>query len=152
MAVPLQLSRRRLPICSFQKFMPATFEQKPSESTSLTPGATPVDAVPSATPWEAPAEVPSEGEQWLRSFFDNAPIGIYRTLPNGHVLMANPTLMQMLGYPPCTELAALNLDQEAFAPTSRLSQFKARLELEGDIKGLESVSYTHLTLPTICSV
>jgi len=138
MAVPLQLSRRRLPICSFQKFMPATFEQKPSESTSLTPGATPVDAVPSATPWEAPAEVPSECEQWLRSFFDNAPIGIYRTLPNGHVLMANPTLMQMLGYPPCTELASLNLDQEAFASTSRRSQFKARLELEGDIKGLES--------------
>ncbi len=118
--------------------MPTTFEQERSELTKLSSDASPANEVASTGLWEASVDGRSESEQWLRSFFDNAPIGIYRTTPDGHVLMANPTLVQMLGYASHAELTSLNLDQQAFAPTYRRSEFKARLETEGQIKGLES--------------
>ena len=35
-----------------------------------------------------------------RNLFYNSPMGIYRTNPNGRILMANPSLFRMLGYLP----------------------------------------------------
>ncbi|MBU7024839.1 MAG: PAS domain S-box protein [Theionarchaea archaeon] len=39
-----------------------------------------------------------ESEEKYRNLFENAPLGIYRTTPDGHILMANPTLIHLLGY------------------------------------------------------
>lgn len=34
----------------------------------------------------------------FRSIFENAIVGIYRTTPDGKVLMVNPFLVKLLGY------------------------------------------------------
>ncbi len=70
-----------------------------------------------------------------RDIFENVPTGIYRTTPDGHVLLANPALIQMLGSS-FDELASRNLELE-FEPRYRREQFKERLEQEGTIQGLE---------------
>jgi PAS domain S-box-containing protein len=41
----------------------------------------------------------TKSEQHYRSLFDNLPIGIYRTTPQGLVLDVNPMLVKMFGYP-----------------------------------------------------
>ena len=74
----------------------------------------------------------------FRTLFENAPIGIYRTTPDGRILMANPTLLRMLECASFAELALRNLEGEGFEPTYLRSQFKERLEREGEVKGLES--------------
>jgi len=42
---------------------------------------------------------PVADEQQYRALFENVPIGLYITTPDGHILDANPTLVRMLGYP-----------------------------------------------------
>jgi two-component system sensor histidine kinase/response regulator len=37
-------------------------------------------------------------EEAYRGLFENAPIGIYRSSPQGHIILANPALLQMLGF------------------------------------------------------
>jgi PAS domain S-box-containing protein len=79
-----------------------------------------------------------ESEEKYRNLFENAPLGIYRTTPDGHILMANPTLIQLLGYETFEELAARNLDEEGFEAGYPRITFKEYLEREGQISGLES--------------
>jgi len=55
-------------------------------------------------------------EASYRNLFENTPIGIYRTTPDGRILMANPALLEMLGYSSLEELAAHNLEPEGYAP------------------------------------
>jgi PAS domain S-box-containing protein len=79
-----------------------------------------------------------ESEEKYRNLFDNAPLGIYRTTPDGHILMANPTLIHLLGYTTFEDLAAHNLEEEGFEAGYPRLTFKEFLEREGQISGLES--------------
>jgi len=79
-----------------------------------------------------------ESEERFKDLFENSPIGIYRTTPDGRILMANPTLLQMLGYSSFQELASRNLEEEGYAPDYPRNRFKAEMESNGEIKGLES--------------
>ena len=79
-----------------------------------------------------------ESEQKYRDLFENAPIGIYRTTPDGHILMVNPAVVRMLGYDSFEELAQRNLEEEGFEPEYPRSQFKELMEREGQVIGLES--------------
>ena len=85
-----------------------------------------------------PAERASEHERGFSDSFLNVPIGIYRTSADGRILLANPALLRMLGYPSFAELARHDLEDGEFEPTYQRAQFKERLEREGEIKGLES--------------
>ena len=78
-----------------------------------------------------------ESEERFRSLFENAPIGIYRTAPDGRILEANPSLIQMLGYSSFKELVARNLESEGFEPDYPRSRFKELIERDGEIRGLE---------------
>lgn len=78
-----------------------------------------------------------ESEQY-KSFLDHAPIGIYRTTPDGCILMGNQTLAHMLGYSSFEELSQRNLEEEGFEPEYPRSQFKKLMEREGQVIGLES--------------
>ncbi|MBN2201384.1 PAS domain S-box protein [bacterium] len=78
-------------------------------------------------------------EERFRGLFENATIGIYRTTPNGRILLANPALVRMLGYPSFEELAERNLNDPGFEPGYVRSEFKERIEREGAVAGLESV-------------
>ncbi|MBN2347068.1 MAG: PAS domain S-box protein [Candidatus Aminicenantes bacterium] len=77
-------------------------------------------------------------EERYRQLFENVPIGIYRTTPDGHIVDANPALVQMLGYGSFAELAARNLERDGFEPGYDRAGFIQLLEREGEIRGLEA--------------
>lgn len=79
-----------------------------------------------------------ESEERYHSLFDNTTIGFYRTTPDGKILMANPTIIRLLGYNSFEQLANRNLNIEGFEPNYSREDFKQRLEVEGEIKGFES--------------
>jgi PAS domain S-box-containing protein len=79
-----------------------------------------------------------QSEASYRDLFENTPIGIYRTAPDGRILMANPALLEMLGYSSFGELAARNLEPEGYAPTYDRGQFLAAFEGGGEVKGHEA--------------
>jgi len=77
-------------------------------------------------------------EERYRLLFEHAPIGIYRTTPDGRILMANPALIRMMGYGSFYELSLRNLGAEGFEPTYDRKQFQESIEREGQVRGLES--------------
>ncbi len=78
-------------------------------------------------------------EERFRSLYENATIGIYRTAPDGRILLANPALVRMLGYSSFEELAERNLNQVGFEPGYERREFKERIERDGAVVGLESI-------------
>ena len=79
-----------------------------------------------------------ESEERFRSLVQNATVGIYRTTPESRILMANPSLVKMLGYANFEELSARELGEDAFARGYSRTAFRERIDREGEIKGLET--------------
>ena len=79
-----------------------------------------------------------ESEESFRSLYENATIGIYRTTPDGIILMANQALVKMLGFGSFDELAGKNLNNEGFEPDPSRQEYQRRIEKEGEIRGQES--------------
>jgi len=80
-----------------------------------------------------------ESEERHRHLFENIPTGVYRTTPDGRILMASSALIRMLGYSSFDELASHNLEkEEGFQSINYRRQFKELLEREGEVIGLES--------------
>jgi PAS domain S-box-containing protein len=79
-----------------------------------------------------------ESEERFRTLFENATIGIYRTMPDGRILLANPALVRMLGYSSFEELERRNLEKEGFPPDFPRGRFRLMIEKEGEVRGLES--------------
>src|SRR5205085_621079 len=73
---------------------------------------------------------------------ENAPIGIYRTTPDGRIVMANPALVRMLGFETFEDLCARNLENDGFDASSPRAQFKRVLDADGEIKQMESAWIT----------
>ncbi|MBC8103047.1 MAG: PAS domain S-box protein [Cytophagales bacterium] len=89
-----------------------------------------------------PASEPSfrDSEQGqFDSLFRNIPTGIYRTTPEGRILLANPALLRMLGYERFEEIASLNLEVDGGHSSYSRAHFRQRMEAEGEVRGLESV-------------
>ncbi|MDP1677505.1 MAG: PAS domain S-box protein [Bacteroidota bacterium] len=78
-----------------------------------------------------------KSEEQYRQLYENVPIGIYRTTPDGRILASNPALTRMLGYSSFEDYANRNLEQEPDTVYPR-SVFKERLERDGSITGLEA--------------
>lgn len=81
----------------------------------------------------------SGNEESFKSLFENSTIGLYRTTPEGEILMVNPEALRMLGYSSLEELKTRNLEKEGFHPNYSRMKFKERLEEKGQVKGLESI-------------
>lgn len=79
-------------------------------------------------------------EKQFRSLFENVPIGIYRTTPDGRILLANPALVDMLGYESAEEMATRNLeaDTQFFEPDYSRDEFRRQLDEEGEVRGIEA--------------
>ncbi len=77
-------------------------------------------------------------EERFRSLFENVAIGLYRTTPDGKILLANPTLIDMIGYSSFEELSHLNLEKAGFTPQYSRHEFKQKIEKKGQVVGLES--------------
>ncbi len=77
-------------------------------------------------------------EENYRSIFNDSPIGIYRTTPEGRILMLNPALVRMLGYESMEEVLALNVAIADFTSDRSREEFREELEKKGVIHGLEA--------------
>jgi len=77
-------------------------------------------------------------EQQYRNLFENVPIGIYRTTPDGRILMANPALLEMLGYSRFEEIAGRNLELSTEAVPTERSRFRELLERNGRLRRFET--------------
>ena len=73
-----------------------------------------------------------------RAVFEDAPIGIYRTTPEGEIVMANQALIEMLGYETFDELGQRDLKIDGYHPDYPRSEFKERMEEDGQVRGLEA--------------
>ena len=78
-------------------------------------------------------------EERFRSLYENVAIGIYRTSVDGRIIMANPAMVNMLGFDSFEQLAQRNLEKEGYEPGYPRSEFLETMKKEGMITGLESV-------------
>ena len=81
----------------------------------------------------------SQTEKRFRNLYNDAAIGLYRTNSKGEILLANKTLVKMLGFQSFEELAAQNLNESAYSPTYQRKSFIDDIEREGEIKDKEAV-------------
>lgn len=79
-----------------------------------------------------------QSELQFRGLYENATIGIYRTSINGKILMANPTIIKMLGYESFDEISKLNAKDSYYKPETR-EEFKKILLQKGRVVGFESL-------------
>lgn len=73
-----------------------------------------------------------------RAAFEHSLIGLYRTTPDGRILLANQALIDMLGFSSFAELAKRNLHLGGYGPEYPRSRFVERIERENAIIGLDS--------------
>ncbi|MGA3287705.1 MAG: PAS domain S-box protein, partial [Bacteroidota bacterium] len=83
-------------------------------------------------------EALQESELRFRSLFENATIGIYRTTPDGNILLANPALVKMLGYTSFHKLTERNLEKDGFESSSQRKEFLEKIERDGEVHGYDS--------------
>jgi diguanylate cyclase (GGDEF)-like protein/PAS domain S-box-containing protein len=83
-------------------------------------------------------EALKQSEQRFRELFENSIIGVYRSTPDGRVVMANPAMIEMLGYESFEDLSQINLEGELYFPDYPRSDFKKRVEDDGKVIGLEA--------------
>ncbi|MBD3233264.1 MAG: PAS domain-containing protein, partial [candidate division Zixibacteria bacterium] len=79
-----------------------------------------------------------ESEERFRSIFENNTIGLYRTTPDGRVLMANVAIFEMLRVSSSEELYSRNLEKEGYPPDYSREWFRSSLERDGKIIGHEA--------------
>jgi len=77
-------------------------------------------------------------EARYRGLFEHSPIGIYRTTPDGRILVANPALLEMLDFDSLEELSARNLETSGFEPEYARREFREMIERDGEVRGLEA--------------
>jgi PAS domain S-box-containing protein len=77
-----------------------------------------------------------EAEDRYRSLFDHVPVGLYRTTPEGQILDANPTFVQMLGYPSREELLAINA-AELYLVSGAREHWRRAMSPDGLIRNFE---------------
>jgi PAS domain S-box-containing protein len=80
-----------------------------------------------------------ENEERFRSLYENSTLGLYRTTPGGKILLANPTLVSMLGYDSFDELSKRNLEEDGFEPSYTRAKFIEAIETQGKLHGEESL-------------
>jgi PAS domain S-box-containing protein len=81
-----------------------------------------------------------QSRESLASLFENLLLGVYRTTPDGRILMANPAVRRMLGYEHEERVKERDLSSNVeFEPSYSREEFKKELEAKGSITGLEAV-------------
>jgi PAS domain S-box-containing protein len=83
-------------------------------------------------------EMLQKGAERYRNLFVNSPLGIYRISTDGQILMANPTLIRMLGYSSFDELTLTGPKRRDYEPSYLRKKIRDRLEKEGKIRGFET--------------
>ncbi len=74
----------------------------------------------------------------FKSFYENTYLGIYRTTPEGRLLMANPRLVDMLGYNSFEELSPHNIIDIGYANPADRNRFKEVISKDGKVSGFKA--------------
>ncbi len=82
-----------------------------------------------------------ESEERFRSLYENATIGLYRTKPDGKIILSNGTLVKMLGYNSFEELVTRNVKESGYVDPEKREEFKRILEKRNEITGFETEWY-----------
>lgn len=83
----------------------------------------------------------SESEKRYRDLYENAPIGIFRTTADGQILIANPHLIEMLGYDSLQDLQSQNLNNMMVPQVLSRPDYQILLETRGSISAIETAFY-----------
>ncbi|MFT3878901.1 MAG: PAS domain S-box protein [Gemmatales bacterium] len=78
-----------------------------------------------------------ESEERYRRLVDGLPLGLYRSTPEGQLTFCNPVVLELLGLKSIEESARVNLNQYDYGPSYSREAFRARMEAEGAVYGLE---------------
>ncbi|MRR09648.1 transporter substrate-binding domain-containing protein, partial [bacterium] len=73
-------------------------------------------------------------EKQYRQIYEGIAEGIYRSTPDGRVLMANPALVRLLGCQSLDQLLALDIGREGFVNAAMRDEFKRRMERDGEVR------------------
>ncbi|MCF8302148.1 MAG: PAS domain S-box protein [Bacteroidales bacterium] len=84
-------------------------------------------------------QIENSKDDRFRKLVENSTIGLYRTSPDGKILMANPALIRLMGFKSFEQLSQRNLEKEGFEPSYSRKQFKKKLEENGEVRGLEAI-------------
>jgi PAS domain S-box-containing protein len=83
-----------------------------------------------------------EKEERFRNFYENSPLGIYRSTPEGKVSMVNSTLLKMMGCSSLEEFQQLGLDPLIY------SDLINKIEQDGKVSGFE-FAWSRKNKPTV---
>ncbi|MCX7797755.1 MAG: PAS domain S-box protein [Melioribacter sp.] len=78
-----------------------------------------------------------ESEERFRNIYESLTIGVYRTTPDGKLLMANPTFLNMLGYESLEEAQSKIIMDEVYVEKGTRDLFLKIILEEGYIYGFE---------------
>lgn len=76
----------------------------------------------------------AESEAKYRQIFEGIAEGIYRSTPEGRVLMANPALVRLLGYGSLEELQGIDISREGYVNPDDRIRFQRSIESQGYVK------------------
>jgi PAS domain S-box-containing protein len=79
-----------------------------------------------------------ESEERFRVLYNDAVVGLYRTNFKGVILLANTTLVKILGFQSLEELKNRNLREVGFGPSYRRQDFIDQIVKEGEVKDHEA--------------
>ncbi|HOE15878.1 MAG TPA: response regulator [Syntrophorhabdaceae bacterium] len=112
------------------------------------------------TELDAAYKLLAESEQKYRSIFENSIEGIYRTTPEGKILMANPAFINMLGYNSYEEIVASvnDITYQLYVNPEDRKLLLQMLEKQGIVKAYEtqfykkdrSIIWVSLNLRSVC--
>jgi len=87
-------------------------------------------------------EVLRESEERFRLLYENSTIGLYRTTPEGEIILANPTLIKLLGYTSFDELAKKNVIKDCYKNSEDREEFIKTIGENKKVIGHESIWIT----------
>ena len=84
-------------------------------------------------------EALQKSERNFRSLFENAPVGIFTTTSNGHVLAVNPEMARIVGMDNTEDVQKhfMDLSRQLYASPKQRSDFLNALSAHGQVKGFE---------------
>jgi len=82
-------------------------------------------------------------EARYRGIFENATEGIFRSTPDGHLLIANPALARMFGYASPEEMmsSVTDIERQIYVSPEKRAEMKRLLLERGAIQGFEEENY-----------
>lgn len=79
-----------------------------------------------------------ESELQFRTLYENAAVGLYKTTPDGKIIMANPTLVKMLGYNSLDDISKMNTQTDFYFDPDYRNKTVEQMEKYGQIIGAEA--------------